>query len=155
MWLFNPFYKNTVEDSSYLITDNVSIEKDEDAKNIGFVILYQNSCLFGSLLGNTEKILGQIPVQFLTDNISKNSSLNFTRSRDEAISISKKVTEFFINDKEIIFSGIIIACCPNRSTDIFFRGNNLGIQIIKNIHITCGGEKGFTDAVKMYKKTIL
>lgn len=130
----------------------------ENDEVFGFVIVDGNGCLFGTLQGNTRKILQQITVSLPKKHgRGGQSAPRFGRIREEkrhnyVRKVAELTTQHFITDDKPNVKGIVLAGSANfkndlSSSDLFDK--RLAETVIKIVDVSYGGENGFSQAISL------
>lgn len=128
----------------------------KDESLFGFIIIDGNSCLYGTVSGNTTRILQKFTVELPgKTRRGGQSALRFSRLRAEKQKnyirkVAENATELFIENDKCNVEGLILAGSADLKTilsqsDLF--DPRLAAKILKIIDISYGGEAGFREAI--------
>lgn len=124
----------------------------------GFIVMNGDSCLYGTLQGNTRSVMYQFSVDLPKKHGRGGQSANrFARLRLEARhNYVKKVSEFatqiFISDNKCNVKGIILAGSADFKSELNkadFFDPRLQKQVIQMVDIAYGGLSGFNQAIHL------
>nr|AAG25924.1 peptide chain release factor 1b [Euplotes octocarinatus] len=124
----------------------------------GFVIVDGNGCLFGTLQGNTKKILQQITVSLPKKHgRGGQSAPRFGRIREEkrhnyVRKVAELATQHFITDDRPNVKGLVLAGSANFKNDLSesdLFDKRLSEVVIKIVDVSYGGENGFSQAISL------
>lgn len=131
------------------------LESDE---TFGFIIMDGNGTLFGTLAGNTRKILHKFGVDLPKKHgRGGQSALRFARLRLEkrhnyVRKVAEMSTQFFITNDKPNVSGLVLAGSAEfksklNSSDLF--DPRLASIVTKIVDVSYGGENGFNQAIEL------
>nr|CAC14170.1 polypeptide release factor eRF1a [Euplotes octocarinatus] len=129
----------------------------------GFVIVDGSGCLFGTLQGNTKKIIQNITVSLPKKHgRGGQSAPRFGRIREEKRhNYVRKVAEFatqhFITEDKPNVKGIILAGSANFKNDLSesdLFDKRLSEIVLKIVDVSYGGENGFSQAITLAEDTL-
>ncbi len=144
-------------DTSYLKTLLVSNE------TYGFVVIDGNGTLFGTLTGDSKRVLGSV-----TANLPKKqrkggqSAQRYGRIRLERRQayikrVAELCTQMFISDNAPNVSGLVLAGLAElktelRDSDVFDK--RLRPLVVKMVDVSYGGQQGFKQAIELASDTL-
>eukprot|EP00474_Spongospora_subterranea_P007827 CRZ08285.1 hypothetical protein [Spongospora subterranea] len=157
---FEPF--KPINTSLYLCDNKFHTEPlnellESDAK-FGFVVMDGNGCLFGTLSGNTRRVLHKFTVDLPKKHgRGGQSAMRFGRLRMEkrhnyVRKVAEMVTQFFITNDKPNVAGIVLAGSAEFKTqlntsDLF--DQRLRPIVVKIVDVSYGGENGFNQAIEL------
>uniref|UniRef100_A0ACD5XI04 Uncharacterized protein n=1 Tax=Avena sativa TaxID=4498 RepID=A0ACD5XI04_AVESA len=164
---FEPF--RPINASLYLCdnrfhTEPLSELLQSNAK-FGFIVMDGNGTLFGTLIGNTKKVLHKFSVDLPKKHgRGGQSAPRFGRLRDEkrhnyVRRTAELATQFFIDPatNRPNVSGLILAGSADFKTELGQSGTfdqRLAAKVLNVVDVSCGGENGFNQAIDMSAKVI-
>ena len=122
------------------------------------MIVDGNGCLFGTLQGNTKKILQQITVSLPKKHgRGGQSAPRFGRIREEkrhnyVRKVAELATQHFITEDKPNVKGIVLAGSANFKNDLSesdLFDKRLWEVVIKIVDVSYGGENGFSQAISL------
>ena len=124
----------------------------------GFIIVDGSGWLFGTLQGNTRKILQQITVSLPKKHgRGGQSAPRFGRIREEkrhnyVRKVAELTTQHFISDDKPNIKGLVLAGSANFKNDLSdsdLFDKRLAEVVIKIVDVSYGGENGFSQAISL------
>lgn len=163
---FEPF--KPINTSLYLCdnkfhTEALSALLEDDSK-FAFIIIDGNGALFGTLSGNTRKILHKLPVDLPKKHgRGGQSALRFARLRLERRhnylrKVAECATQLYIVDDKADVTGVILAGSADFKSELSqsdFFDIRLQQKLIKIVDISYGGEPGFNQAIDLCQEVLL
>jgi len=162
---FEPF--KSINTSLYLCDNKFHTEALnellEDDSIFGFIIIDGNGCLYGTLSGNSRKILQKFGVELPKKHgRGGQSAIRFSRLRKEARhnyvrKCAENATNNFIQNDKSTVEGLILAGSASfkhdlNNSDLF--DQRLKNIVLKTIDVSYGGENGFNQAIELSAKTL-
>ncbi|KAI3849280.1 hypothetical protein MKX03_001679 [Papaver bracteatum] len=131
----------------------------------GFIVMDGNGTLFGTLSGNTREILHKFTVDLPNKHgRGGQSALRFARLRTEKChnyvrKTAELATQFYINQatSQPNVTGLILAGSADFKTELSQSGMfdpRLQGKILKVVDVSCGGENGFNQAIKLSSEVL-
>jgi peptide chain release factor subunit 1 len=163
---FEPF--KPINTSLYLCDNKFHVEPLNELlecdATYGFVVMDGNGCLYGTLSGNTCKVLhsftvelpkkhgrgGQSSVRFARLRVEKRQ--NYVRKCAEACT-----QQFIINNERPNVAGLIFAGSANFKNELYnsdILDPRLKAIVIKIVDTSYGGENGFNQAIELSKEAL-
>ncbi|CEO95800.1 hypothetical protein PBRA_004513 [Plasmodiophora brassicae] len=157
---FTPF--KPINTSLYLCDSKFHTEPlnellESDAK-FGFVVMDGNGCLFGTLSGNTRRVLHKFAVDLPKKHgRGGQSAMRFGRLRLEkrhnyVRKVAETMTQLFITNDKPNVAGLVLAGSAEfksqlNSSDMF--DQRLRPIVVKIVDVSYGGENGFNQAIEL------
>lgn len=162
---FEPF--RPINTSMYLCDNkfhteclNELLESDQ---SFGFIVMDGNGCLYGTLSGNTRKVMYKFGVELPKKHgRGGQSAVRFARLRTEARHnyvrkcAEESTRQFITNDKPNVI-GLVLAGSAAFKNDLFqsdLFDNRLKPIVIKIVDVSYGGENGFNQAIELAAETL-
>jgi len=129
----------------------------EDDNTFGFIIMDGNGCLYGTLSGNTRRVIQKFGVELPKKHgRGGQSAVRFARLRKEARhNYVRKCAELatinFITNDKVNVEGLVLAGSAAFKVDLnnsdLFDGR-LKLKVLKIVDVSYGGENGFNQAIE-------
>jgi len=135
----------------------------EDDNTFGFIVMDGNGCLYGTVSGNTRRVLHKFGVELPKKHgRGGQSAVRFARLRKEARhNYVRKCAElstqnYILNDKPTV-EGLVLAGSAAfkndlRNSDLF--DGRLKEIVIKTVDVSYGGENGFNQAIELASEAL-
>jgi len=135
----------------------------EDDNTFGFIVMDGNGCLYGTVSGNTRRVLHKFGVELPKKHgRGGQSAVRFARLRKEARhNYVRKCAElstqnYILNDKPTV-EGLVLAGSAAfkndlRNSDLF--DGRLKEIVIKVVDVSYGGENGFNQAIELASEAL-
>jgi peptide chain release factor subunit 1 len=163
---FEPF--KPINTSLYLCDNKFHVEPLEELLEssavFGFIIMDGNGCLYGTLSGNTCKILQKFTVELPKKHgRGGQSAVRFARLRvEKRQNYVRKCAEhatqhFIVNNERANVEGIVLAGSASFKNDLFnsdIFDPRLKTIVIKIVDTSYGGENGFNQAIELSKEAL-
>jgi peptide chain release factor subunit 1 len=135
----------------------------EDEDVYGFLIMNGDGSLYGTLQGNTKRVLHQFSVELPKKHgRGGQSSVRFARLRMEARhnylrKVAEMATQVFITDNRPNVKGLILAGSADFKTelsrsDLF--DPRLAAKVLQIVDVAYGGQQGFHQAIELCTETL-
>jgi len=135
----------------------------EDVSTFGFIIIDGNGCLYGTLSGNSRKVIQKFTVELPKKHgRGGQSAIRFSRLRKEARhnyirKCAENATNNFLQNDKSTVEGLILAGsasfkCDLNNSDLF--DQRLKNIVLKTIDVSYGGENGFNQAIELSTETL-
>lgn len=141
-----PLCSSFVSMENYFCVDALEewlVHLSNDSPIYGFVIITKESCVFGKLQGKFKKILGTMTSSLI--GIAKHSPLFSETKKDYLEKIIEETESHFQNKK---IEGFIVASPGPMKKDLVELKNWKG-KLLGLLDISCGGEQGFHEAIRL------
>ncbi|MCL7044561.1 hypothetical protein MKW94_003621 [Papaver nudicaule] len=156
---------NKVPPNGLVLYTGTVVTDDGKEKKFGFIVMDGNGTLFGTLSGNTREILHKFTVDLPNKHgRGGQSALRFARLRTEKChnyvrKTAELATQFYINPatSQPNVSGLILAGSADFKTQLSESGMfdpRLQAKILKVVDVSCGGENGFNQAIKLASEVL-
>lgn len=135
----------------------------QDTEVFGFIVMNGDSCLFGTLQGNTKSVL----YSFTVDLPKKHgrggqSAVRFARLRMEARhnylrKVAELASQYFITDDKCNARGLILAGSADFKSDLSksdLFDPRLQSKVIQIVDVAYGGECGFHQAIQLASESL-
>jgi len=157
---FEPF--KSINTSLYLCDNKFHTEALdellEDDNTFGFIVMDGNGCLYGTVSGNTRRVLHKFGVELPKKHgRGGQSAVRFARLRKEARhnyvrKCAELATQNFISADKPTVEGLVLAGSAAfkndlRNSDLF--DGRLKDIVIKVVDVSYGGENGFNQAIEL------
>jgi len=130
----------------------------EDDNTFGFIVMDGNGCLYGTVSGNTRRVLHKFGVELPKKHgRGGQSAVRFARLRKEARhnyvrKCAELATQNFISSDKPTVEGLVLAGSAAfkndlRNSDLF--DGRLKDIVIKVVDVSYGGENGFNQAIEL------
>lgn len=130
----------------------------EDDNVFGFIVMDGNGCLYGTVSGNTRRVLHKFGVELPKKHgRGGQSAVRFARLRKEARhnyvrKCAELATHNFITNDKINVEGLVLAGSAAfkvdlNNSDLF--DNRLKAKVLKIVDVSYGGENGFSQAIEL------
>jgi len=130
----------------------------EDDNTFGFIVMDGNGCLYGTVSGNTRRVLHKFGVELPKKHgRGGQSAVRFARLRKEARhnyvrKCAELATQNFISQDKPTVEGLVLAGSAAfkndlRNSDLF--DGRLKDIVIKVVDVSYGGENGFNQAIEL------
>jgi len=130
----------------------------EDDNTFGFIVMDGNGCLYGTVSGNTRRVLHKFGVELPKKHgRGGQSAVRFARLRKEARhnyvrKCAELATQNFISSDKPTVEGLVLAGSAAfkndlRNSDLF--DGRLKEIVIKVVDVSYGGENGFNQAIEL------
>jgi peptide chain release factor subunit 1 len=130
----------------------------EDDNTFGFIVMDGNGCLYGTVSGNTRRVLHKFGVELPKKHgRGGQSAVRFARLRKEARhnyvrKCAELATQNFISQDKPTVEGLVLAGSAAfkndlRNSDLF--DGRLKEIVIKVVDVSYGGENGFNQAIEL------
>lgn len=162
---FEPF--RPINTSLYMCDNRFHVdalgELVQDTESFGFIVVNGDSCLFGTLRGNTRSVLYAFTVELPKKHgRGGQSALRFARLRMEARhnylrKVAELSTQYFITEDRCNVKGIVLAGSADFKSDLSksdMFDARLQSRVIAIVDIAYGGESGFHQAIQLASESL-
>lgn len=162
---FEPF--RPINTSLYMCDNRFHVEGlselTQDTECFGFIIVNGDSCLFGTLKGNTREVLYSFTVELPKKHgRGGQSALRFARLRMEARhnylrKVAELATQYFITDDQCNVRGLVLGGSADFKTDLSksdMFDARLQNKVLVIVDVAYGGDSGFHQAIHLASESL-